>query len=457
MADIGGPRAAPDSGHIALQPQICNLPSSICNLRSGTCHPIGPVLRSLPFRTRLLAILALVALVPAIGVTVAWSFGVGRALPLIGEAAAWERVAASGSRAIEGLRDAELSPSQRAALQSHERELGQSLTQARRLEFLVDRFVPLMVAGAILGLAFLAVIVSRVAGHLSRQLSRPLNELVGWTDLIAHDAPLPPSTRVRGAPEFETLRSRMRSMAEELSQGRSRALEAERLSAFRESARRFAHELKNPLTPIQFALSRLERDAPPVLGDAVEVLRTETARLDQMARAFAQFGRLPEGPLSDVDIGELVRYAARSTVPPAVAVEVSLPEGEVMVRGHHDALQRALSNVLLNAADACGEGPDGRIRVEVVRNGTGPGGRVTIRVADNGPGIPPERIKTIWEPYITSKPGGTGLGLAIARQAVLAHDGSIEIACPDAGGTEVTFVLPVATGTPLIPLRSPLP
>lgn len=400
------------------------------------------LLKNLPFRTRLLAILAALALVPAIGVTIAWSVGVGRALPLIGEAAAWERVAASGSRAIEDLRSAELTPSQRAAVQVHERELSQSLTQARRLEFIVDRFVPLMAAGAIIGLLVLAIIVSRVAGHLSRQLSRPLNELVGWTERIANDQPLPEEAPVRGAPEFETLRRRMRDMAGELSEGRARALEAERLRAFRESARRFAHELKNPLTPIQFALARLEREAPPSLGDVVEVLRTETARLDQMSRAFAQFGRLPEGPLSDIDVGELVRYSARATLPPDVAVELDLPDGETMIRGHHDALQRAVSNVLLNAADACG--PLGTVRISVAGDALPGGPAVRIDVRDSGPGMPPERIQTIWEPYVTSKPGGTGLGLAIARQAILAHDGRIAVACPEGGGTVVTFILPVA-------------
>ena len=403
------------------------------------------MLTFLAFRTRLLIILAALALVPAIGVTIAWSVGVGRTLPLIGESAAWERVAESGSRAIESLRGAELSPGQRAAVQNHERELGQSLTQARRLEFIVDRSGPVIVMAALVLIGLLVLVVWRVAGHLSRQMSRPLNELVGWTERIARGEPLPEQSTVRGAPEFETLRNRMRSMSDELAEGRSRALEAERLRAFRESARRFAHELRNPLTPIQFALSRLEREAPPSLGDAVEVLRTETARLDQMSRAFAQFGRLPEGPLSDVDVGEMVRYASRATIPPDIAVDVSVESDELMVRGHHDALQRALSNVLLNAADATG--PGGKIEVRVERTTIAGADAVRINVRDSGPGIPAERIQTIWEPYITSKPGGTGLGLAIARQAILAHDGSIDIRCPPGGGTEVTFVLPTQRPT----------
>jgi two-component system nitrogen regulation sensor histidine kinase NtrY len=394
----------------------------------------------LPFRSRLLFILAALALVPAVGVTVAWSIGVGRALPLIGESAAWERVAASGSHAIESLKGADLTREQRNALHAHERELGQSLTQARRLEFIVDRSGPLLVIAVLIGLGVLALIVSRVAGHLSRQLSRPLNEIVGWTERIAQGKPLPEESTVRGAPEFETLRMRMRAMSEELDHGRTRALEAERLRAFRESARRFAHELKNPLTPIQFAMARLEREAPPALGDVVEVLRTETSRLDQMSRAFAQFGRLPEGPLSDVDVSEMVRYASRATVPPDIEVKLSVEADEVMVRGHHDALQRALSNVLLNAADA--SGPGGTIEIGVGKTTMSGAHAVAIHVRDSGPGIPPERIQTIWEPYMTSKPGGTGLGLAIARQAILAHDGSIDIRCPPDGGTVVTFVLP---------------
>jgi signal transduction histidine kinase len=417
-----------------------NLVSSL-PLPSPVSHLVT-VLRPLAFRKRLLLSLAALALVPAIALTIAWSVGVGKALPRLTDAAAWEQVAASGSRVFEGLRETELSPAQRANLEEHEQLLGESLTQANRLRFVVENSIPVLVLGALVGLALLGVVASRVAGHLSRQLSRPLNELVGWTELIAHDQPLPPETRVRGAPEFETLRQRMREMAAELQEGREQAVEAERGAAFRESARRFAHELKNPLTPIQFALARLEREAPPHLADFVDVMKTETSRLDQMARAFSQFGRLPEGPVSDIDIGELVRYTARATIPPTLEVSLEVPDGEIMVRGHHDALQRALANVLLNAADACG--PTGTIRVAVERATRKGRPEVVIRVRDTGPGIPAGRIQSIWEPYVTNKPGGTGLGLAIARQAILAHDGCVEVDSSPGSGTEFMFRLPVA-------------
>jgi signal transduction histidine kinase len=403
------------------------------------------MLRHLPFRTRLLAILSLFALVPAAVLTLAWSLAVGTAAPFFSRNEAWENVANSGKKALDSVRDVRLSPGQRAALRAHELELEQSVTQARRFSFVAGGVARLMIIGAVIGLVLLGIFASRVAGHLSRQMGRPLNELVGWTELIAHGKEIPDEAPLRGAPEFNVLRERMRWMSTEIENGREQALEAERLKAFRESARRFAHELKNPLTPIQFALARLDREAPGSLRDALEVLRTETQRLDQMARSFAQFGRLPEGAPSQVDVGELVRYTARAVIPPNIAVEIDVSSDMPMVLGHHDALQRALSNVLLNAVDACSSG--GRISVAVDRSRLNGTEAVRIAVRDSGCGVPEGRIETIWEPYITSKPGGTGLGLAIARQTILAHHGTVAAHSLPERGTEILFVLPVQSSS----------
>src|SRR5262249_10202350 len=150
--------------------------------------------------------------------------------------------------------------------------------------------------------------------------------------------PLPLGDPARGAPEFQVLRDRMREMAIGLERGRRAALEAERLSALRETARQVAHELKNPLTPIRFAVDRLRREAPPSLQETVEVLSIESARLDELARSFAQFGRLPEGPRAPVDLGELARYTARAVVPPDMAVDIQVADDVPLIVGHHDAL-----------------------------------------------------------------------------------------------------------------------
>jgi signal transduction histidine kinase len=364
-------------------------------------------------------------------------------LPLVGATAAWDSAAASGERAATALNDAPLTDAQRHALDVHEQMLRQSVVLSRQTEFVFRSVAKRLALATLLVVVVIGVIASRVAGHLSRNLSRPLQELVGWTAQIGRGEPLPVNPPRRGAPEFEVLRTRMRDMAGELELGRARALEAERAAALRESARQVAHELKNPLTPIRFAVARLRRDASPELAETVDVLETESQRLETMARSFAQFGRLPEGPSAEVDVGELVRYTARATIPPGMQVDVDVATDVPMIHGHHEALARALSNVMLNAVDACRECGGGRVGVRVRRADLAGRASVEVAVSDTGCGIPRERLMRIWDPYVTSKPGGTGLGLAIARQTVLAHHGLVAADSTVGVGTEIRFVLPV--------------
>ena len=402
-------------------------------------------MKRLEFRARLFLILLGFAVLPSVFLTLVWAGSISEGLSLMGASAAWDSVAATGERALAAARQAPLTPAQQRALREHEEELRTSLLQAHRVRFLAARAVPVVIVLALLGIGALTVVASRVAGHLSRQLSRPLAQLVDWTGRIAKGEPLPEGAALRGAPEFGVLRERMRTMAQEIELGRARALQAERAEAFRETARRVAHELKNPLTPIRFAIDRLRREVPPSLSETVDVLGVETQRLEQMARSFSQFGRMPEGPAADVDVGELVRYTARATVPERVPLRLELEDPLPMIHGHHDALARALSNVLLNAVEACTDG--GEIAVRVARRANGAGDGVEVTVQDTGCGIPPERLARIWEPYVTYKPGGTGLGLAIARQTIAAHRGEVSAASTVGEGTTIRFVLPVSAAT----------
>lgn len=406
-------------------------------------------MKHLSFRGRLFLILLLFALVPAVIFSFAWAGTSWWALPLVGGAtSAWDVAARSGSRVVDIARDgrgpgrgARLSPEDSAVIAEHEQTLQISLTRSKQARFFFERAAVAGAVIALLSLALLVFIASRVAGHLSRSLSRPLQELVGWTEHIARAEPLPAPPIKHGAPEFELLRGRMRQMSADLETGRRTALEAERLSALRESARQVAHELKNPLTPIRFAVDRLRRDAPPQMQESVEVLSVESARLEEMARSFAQFGRLPEGPRAPVDVGELARYTARSSVPPAVPLEITVGADVPLIDGHHEALARALSNVMLNAVEACKNG--GAISVDVQRVSRNGGSAVALSVRDTGCGIPRNRLERIWEPYVTYKPGGTGLGLAIARQTVLAHEGEVAAESQPGKGTLIRFILPV--------------
>ncbi len=398
------------------------------------------------FRGRLFFILLAFALVPSILISLAWSATGSFVLPLGAATAAWDSVALSGERAIAAARSGPLNAAQQQALDAHEQTLHESVVRSRQAGFLFREAATKLALATLALVLIMGAIASGVAGHLSRNLSRPLQELVGWTERIGRGDALPTTKPRRGAPEFEVLRGRMRDMAGELELGRMRALEAERGAAMRESARQVAHELKNPLTPIRFAVERLRRDAPPELAETVDVLSIESKRLENMARSFAQFGRLPEGPRAEVDMGELVRYTARATIPPEIDVSVDVANDVPMIEGHHDALARALSNVMLNAVDACTSAgrSGGRVGVRVRRTSLAGRDSVEVAVSDTGCGIPAEKLPRIWDPYITSKPGGTGLGLAIARQTVLAHDGTVDAESDVGKGTEIRFVLPVA-------------
>lgn len=401
-------------------------------------------MRKLGFRGRLFLTLSLFALVPAIALTIMWGAAAQSVFELVSGEAGWDSVAVSGERALAAVRRTPLDSATAAALRTHETELASSVTQARRVRFLARRAVTAVAIVGIAGLAMLALVGSRVAGHLSRQLSRPVHELVGWTRLIAREQSLPAES-ARGAPEFAELREQMRAMAAQIEEGRARALEAERLRVFRETARRVAHELRNPLTPIRFAVARLKSSAPADLTDTLDVIDIESARLERLAHDFAQLGRLGEGPESDIDLGEVARQTIRAQVPDSMSAEVIVRDNVPLVHARHDAVARAVSNLVRNAVEASESA--GTIEVEVQRaqlNGTG-GVRLTVR--DRGRGIAPADIDHIWDPYVTRKQGGTGLGLAIVRQTIEQHGGVVGASSAPNGPTEVHFTLPALRAT----------
>jgi len=399
--------------------------------------------KRLSFRARVLISLVLFALIPSSFLLLGGAELVRNALPVLSGRAPWEHAANTGRKAIAAARASGLTPAQEEAVAEHEQVLSNSLEQASRVGYLISRIVVIAAAVAALGIILLAIIASRTAGHLSRQLSRPLSEVVEWTELIARGRPLPEGPPRRGAPEFETLRRRMRKMATELAAARERELEAERLEAFRETARRVAHELKNPLTPIRLAVTSLRRASAgdTRLNEYIEVLETESRRLELMARSFAQFGTLPEGTAADVDLVEMARAVAHSMSGSRAQVTVEAAEELPLIRGYHDALSRALTNIVINAVEACPDG--GTVTVIVARRSHEGRAMVELRVRDTGAGIPRERLATIWQPYVTSKPGGTGLGLAIVRQTVLAHHGLVHARSTEGEGTEIVMALPV--------------
>lgn len=395
------------------------------------------------FERKLRRALVLFSVLPSLLLVAGGTYAVSRAMRLGEPVVAWERVAASGTRLIDA---AERSgdPALVAAARTHRTELSDSVMHARRWQFLLERVLLLMPGVALIVGGVLLLLALRASRRMGNRLMRPVADLVGWAGLVARGEALPPVQPHESATgEFGVLRTAFRSMAAELEAGRARELEAERQRTWMAMARRVAHELKNPLTPMRLAVSALSRRAderPAYEAEALEVIAAESERLEELARSFAQFGRLPEGPPSEVDLREMMEYLLRTHLPPQVEATLDAPAGLPPVHGHPDALGRAFANLLLNAGDAVpAEG--GSVRVALAADGEW----VEVRIADSGPGIPPAHRERIWEADFTTKSKGTGLGLALVRQTVLAHGGEVSAANGLAGGAEFRVRLPAAT------------
>src|SRR5207253_6194799 len=332
---------------------------------------------ALPFRQRIFVVLVALTAVPTALAVVGWALAVRTVGPSAGARVALEEMAASARQMVDRMDTTHLAPRERAAVREHLERLSNSVTLARRAETYLRYYAGGFALVVIVfgGLALTTAV--RLARHLSRQLSRPIDELVGWTRLIRRRVPLPAGPASRGAPEFEALRQALRELAAALATARDRELEAERLRTFREVARRVAHEIKNPLTSMRIAVDQLQRpDGRPDgrTAIAVQVLAAETDRLERLAKEFSEFGRLPEGPQSEVDLVELLEELGRTGVPPEVAVRITTHDGRRTVFGHYEPLRRAFANLYRNAAEAM----KGRGAIDVTVTGDGSGLAVTV-------------------------------------------------------------------------------
>jgi signal transduction histidine kinase len=391
----------------------------------------------LPFRRRILLVLILLGAVPTGLAVLGWAVSLRQYNPTAATRATIQDVGISGRVLLETIDSTRLSKPERRALAEHARRLNEALSRVQRAESYAQYYYPGL-ALVILGLGGVVIYASvRLGGHLSRQLSRPIDELVHWTGFIRRREALPSDLPRRGAPEFEELRTAFRDMDRGLREASERDIEAERLRAFREVARRVAHEMKNPLTPIRFAVSQLERTAEPAQREALEVIQAESARLELLAREFTDFGRLPEGPAAEIDLRELLIGLLRTSVPVDCPARLDTPSALPPVLGHFDPLRRAFGNLLRNAVEAAG--PASPIEVSV---GLRAAGALLVRVVDHGPGVPAELRERVFDPYVTTKSEGTGLGLALVRQTVETHGGKVRISETPGGGATFEVTLP---------------
>jgi signal transduction histidine kinase len=383
----------------------------------------------LSFHQRILLILICLGAVPTALAILGWGLTIRSTARAPGAREAIEGVTESGRLLLHTIDSTRLRPAERRALADHANRLNSAIGQLQRAETFSRYYyagLGLVIFSVGAGFVYASI---RFGGHLSRQLSRPIEELIGWTGNIRQLQPLPPDRPRRGAPEFAALRTALRDMATALERARSQEIEAERLRAFRETARRVAHEMRNPLTPIRLAVASLVRSGGAEHREAVEVLVTESGRLEQLAREFTEFGRLPEGPEAPVDFTELLAELARTTLPATMSARLNLDPRTPILPGHYDPLRRAFSNIIRNAVEACEE--QGVLDIRAAPDGQG---GLRIEISDHGPGVPAGAAEQIFDPYFTGKSGGTGLGLALVKQTIEMHGGTIGVTETPGGG-----------------------
>ncbi|HEY6051147.1 MAG TPA: ATP-binding protein, partial [Thermoanaerobaculia bacterium] len=226
----------------------------------------------------------------------------------------------------------------------------------------------------------------------------------------------------------------------------SDVVRSNRLAAWAEMARIIAHEIKNPLTPIRLSVEHLREvwrrgsgDFDEVLEECVTNVLRQTDELRRAASEFSDYARLPEPEVQPTDVSRLARESAAAYAgAPGVRWDLRIDDGMVAPADPR-LLSRVFSNVLGNAVEALGGRP-GEIRVLARRDG----GRLRIAVEDDGPGVVPQILPRLFDPYFSAKSGGTGLGLAIAKKIIEEHRGRIAAENRAEGGFRVTFDLPLA-------------
>jgi nitrogen fixation/metabolism regulation signal transduction histidine kinase len=229
-------------------------------------------------------------------------------------------------------------------------------------------------------------------------------------------------------------------MTHELVEQRERLVQAERVAAWRELARRLAHELKNPLFPLQITVENMQRarDKFPeqfdeVFREGTSTLLAELSNLKQIIGRFSDFAKMPAPEIQPVNFNELVTETMRlfeaqlskARISASVRPDPKLP----LVHADAEQMTRVLRNLVLNAVDAMPQG--GTLTVRTIAMGAG----VRLEVSDTGQGLTPEECERLFTPYYTTKTHGTGLGLAIVQSVVSDHKGRIAVESEKGKGT----------------------
>jgi two-component system nitrogen regulation sensor histidine kinase NtrY len=333
-----------------------------------------------------------------------------------------------------------------------------ALREAMDREQDLDRLMPVVLPRIFrgLGLALVVVLVfaTTIGLLLARRATRKVAALreaarrVGEGDLGVRVSP-------RGKDELDELGRTFDRMVAELSEARPRLEYLQKVSAWQEVARRLAHEIKNPLTPIQLSVqelaSKYRGDDPAyqkLLATAQEILGEEIGTIRRLVDDFSAFAKLPKVEPAPVDLGQVVEDFVRAHAEWQPFVTFTPPPAPVGAEGDRMLIRRVLANLVENAIQAA-EGADRPPRVELSVTTDATRGVATLIVDDNGPGIPARERERVFDPYVTTKEHGTGLGLAIVRKIVLDHGGDVHASAAPSplSGARLIVTLPAGGGT----------
>ncbi len=295
----------------------------------------------------------------------------------------------------------------------------------------------LLVAALVVLLVALALLFARA---LAAPMARPLSDLSAALDRVAA-GDLSVRVAPEGARELRALGLAFNTMTERLVEARSALARAEREAAWRDVARRIAHEIKNPLTALRYALHRVQRRVALVpeaeqgaVQESLDAMLQELESLATMAEQFSRYARMPEPRLEPLDLLEVARAAAALQEPGAVRVEPG--PAPLRVRGDRLLLSRALHNLVINAREAAPDTPvEIRARAE--------GALAVVEVLDRGPGLPAGLEDQLFDAYVSTKNRGSGLGLSLVRDIARQHGGEVTLTNREGGGACARLSLPL--------------
>jgi len=283
---------------------------------------------------------------------------------------------------------------------------------------------------------------------IAARVSRPIEQLARAAGEVA-DGRWETRVRVGSHDEVGLLAESFNRMTSQLVEQRGRLVQAERVAAWRELARRLAHELKNPLFPLQLTVENMMRarhlpqqQYDEVFNESTATLMAEIANLKTIIARFSDFSKMSKPQESNLDVREVMQRVLVLFAPTLnrreqlIALKTEIASDPLMVSADAELLHRALSNLVLNAIDAMPDG--GTLTVVAARRRE----VVQIRISDTGTGLTPEECERLFTPYYTTKQHGTGLGLAIVQSVVADHHGTITVESLQGSGATFVIELP---------------